>query len=416
LRLPTNNIYLDNEEQDSSISMTQTLGVRRGQKYHRENSSMILRAKTIDLLSINELTKERLTNSILNKSEIKVNKQILESVPQRLVFELTNACNISCVMCGRNAADFAPTKFNAKWFEKFHSIMDKIEEVTLIGWGEPTVHPDFTDMLKTLDKYGVRKYFCTNGMLLHKLKDVVFKNKVDIIAVSIDGLEKTNNRIRRGSNYSLIISSLKDITNIKREKKLSYPYINFVFAAMQSNITELADVVKLAADIGLEEVKVVYLTAFDEKFLPETLYDKMDMVKEHFNHAINVAERLNVKIKLPYLVGEDPAGDKAHKDCTTLWRDFFLGSDGYVRPCMSSSVKLFHIDKYRNFDEMWNSGELQNWRKTVNSENMHESCANCYQSSFANWNKQYAFNQVTHKFSPEWAAPALTSGLPGTDF
>jgi len=73
---------------------------------------------------------------------------------------MTNACNIHCVMCGRNAADFKPTIFDIDWLKYFEPITDKIEEVTLLGWGEPTLHPHFSDFLKWADEKGLRKFFC----------------------------------------------------------------------------------------------------------------------------------------------------------------------------------------------------------------------------------------------------------------
>ena len=50
-------------------------------------------------------------------------------MPRRLVFELTNLCNLNCVMCGRNAADFKPTLFDMEWFYKLEPLCDTIEEV-----------------------------------------------------------------------------------------------------------------------------------------------------------------------------------------------------------------------------------------------------------------------------------------------
>ena len=64
----------------------------------------ILRAKTLDLKETSPLTKERKENSIQNEKEALENKVFLHSYPRRLVLEMTNACNIHCVMCGRNAA------------------------------------------------------------------------------------------------------------------------------------------------------------------------------------------------------------------------------------------------------------------------------------------------------------------------
>ena len=64
---------------------------------------------------------------------------------------------------------------------------------------------------------------------------------------------------------------------MKNSHGKKWPYINFVFTAMKSNISQLPDMVKLASDIGLQEVKVVYMTAFDEGLANESLYGLMKM-------------------------------------------------------------------------------------------------------------------------------------------
>ena len=65
---------------------------------------MVLRAKTKMLFSGKELTEQQQKNTDLNIKELESGETILKSYPRRLVFELTNACNLNCVMCGRNAA------------------------------------------------------------------------------------------------------------------------------------------------------------------------------------------------------------------------------------------------------------------------------------------------------------------------
>lgn len=363
----------------------------------------VIRAKTTSLIATRPLTEKRQENSELNMQEMRNGTVLLKSKPRRLVFELTSSCNLNCIMCGRNAAEFKPSFFDIKWFDKFDNIFDEIEEVTLMGWGEPTIHPQFPKMLEFLHSKGVRIYFCTNGMKLDKLTKHIFDCEVDVFAVSLDGAnEKTNSEIRSGSDFNRIVFSLKEIVKIKKDADLRFPYINFVFTAMKRNLHEIPDLVRLASDIGIEEVKVVYLTAFEEEMAKEILIDEMDKVKSVFEEATKIAQERNILIKLPYIKGCDVAGDKAHKDCFTTYRDFFLGSDGYVRACMSNSIKLFHIDKYSDFESAWNSSELMDWRKRVNTDEMYDPCKACYQSSFANWNRKHAFDQRTEVFSPKW--------------
>lgn len=365
---------------------------------------MILRAKTKTLFSGRELTGQQKRNSELNIAELESGKEILESYPRRLVLELTNACNLNCVMCGRNAADFKPTVFDMDVFRSLEPLMDTIEEVTLMGWGEPTIHPHFIEMLEIINKHSARKYFCSNGMNLKKIKEAIFDYNVDVFAVSLDGAtDETNSRIRRGSKIHQITQDLKEIVRIKKERGLKYPWINFVFCAMRSNLHELPDLVRLAAEIGIEEVKVVYLTVFEETMLEETLWGHEDFVREVFEEAISVSEELGIVLKLPHYIGEDEAGDRLHKDCFVSWRDFFLGSDGYVRPCMSTPIQFFEYDKNKDFMEMWNSKEYQNYRRIVNDQvNMDSPCKRCYQSSHCNWNLKQSFIQVGETFSPEW--------------
>jgi radical SAM protein with 4Fe4S-binding SPASM domain len=365
---------------------------------------MVLRAKTDNLIRTRELSDTQIKNTGLNQLEMKTGKDVLQSKPQRLVFEMTNSCNLNCVMCGRNAKHFKATHFNIDWLKKFDEVSANIEEVTLMGWGEPTMHPRFVEFLAWANVRGLRKYFCTNGMKLGELLSCIFEQQVDVIAISIDAADSESNRvIRRGADFDKIMGNLRNIVAEKESVQTLWPYMNFVTTLMKKNLHELPKIIQLAADIGLNEVKAVFLTVFDETMFRESLYDSMDEVRAIFEKSCEIASSTGIKIKLPHLRGEDSAGNAYHKPCYTPWRDFFLGSDGYVRPCMSTPVKLFHVDKYKTFDEMWNSQEFIQFRGRVNDESgMPESCRHCYQSSFANWNKKSSFYQVGKEFSPEW--------------
>ncbi|MDR4506239.1 MAG: radical SAM protein [Candidatus Scalindua sp.] len=365
---------------------------------------MVLRAKTTNLLQTKTLTEKQRKNSELNTGESKEGNTVLQSYPRRVILELTNACNLKCLMCGRDESEFNNRFFDLSYLKKLDTVLEHAEEVTLFGWGEPTIHPKFVDLLKYMDRFPVRKYFVTNGTRLKKLKNAIFDYNVDIIAISLDGASAlTNDRIRVGASYEEIITGLSSIVEEKNRRKSSFPYMNFVFTVMQSNIHELPEMIKLAARIGLEEVKVVYLTVFSESLLHESLWDSSSEVKDVFDEAVRLSEELGIKIKLPYLQGEDVAGQQYHKDCFVGWRDFFLGSDGYVRPCQSTAMKLFSDNRYSTFEEMWNSAEYQDFRGRVNAhDSMPEECKRCYQSSHANWNKKESFIQTGEAFAPEW--------------
>lgn len=365
---------------------------------------MIIRSKTKDLFLGKPLTNAQKGNSELNINEMNEGALILRSLPRRIVFELTNTCNLNCIMCGRNAVDFQPAQLGLEEFRWFEPLFDTIEEVTLMGWGEPTIHPHFVDMLKILDQHSARKYFCTNGMNLDSLKQVLFDYHVDVFATSVNGAtSQTNNRIRRGSSLDKIVKSLRDIVSVKKEKQITWPYMSFVFCAMRSNLHELPMLVDLAADIGLDKVKVVYLSAFSSNLVDETLWGLECEVQSVFNEAARRGDAQGIILELPYVSGIDPAGGKYHQDCFVGWRDFFLGSDGFIRPCMSTAEKFFSFDMSKSFEDIWNSDEFKKHREYVNSsDKMTAYCKRCYQSSHCNWNLKKSFIQVGETFSPKW--------------
>lgn len=371
---------------------------------HKMESMNVLRAKTVDLFKYKGLSELQIKNSEKNLAEIESGSLHLHSYPRRLVLELTNACNLDCIMCGRDKSIFFNKFFELKYLAKIKPILKYIEEVTLFGWGEPTIHPGFKEILDFLNIYPVKKYFVTNGTTLGKIKEYLFDYKVDIMAVSIDGATgKTNDRIRKNSNFNKIVGNLKSIIQQREDMNVNYPYINFVFTLMKTNLNELPDMVNLAYDIGLEEVKAVYLTAFSEGLENEVLWGWDDEVRRVFSETVRRGKELGIKIKLPYIQGEDIAGNKYHKDCFVGWRDFFIGSDGYVRPCQSISKKMFHISEYNNFEGAWNSNGMIKFRSVVNDDKeMWEECKRCYQSSHGNWNKKSSFLQIGQKFAPEW--------------
>ncbi len=363
----------------------------------------------IDGLFKTELSKRQSRNSELNLEELKQKKTELGSYPRRVLLELTNMCNYRCVMCGRNFESFKPTYLDVEVIDKIHDVLENTEEVTLFGWGEPTVHPEFSEIMKKLAEYKtLRKYILTNGSNLDYIKKLVKKGYLDILAISLDGATaEVNNAIRKGSDFDYIVKKIKEITTLKNEG-IKVPFMNFVFVIMKRNVHQLPDMVRLTKELGMPEFKAVYLTSFHREFDDETIWNNKEHYKEYFNEAKKLAEELGILVKFPPFIGEDPAGDKLHKECTVAWRDLFISSDGAIRPCQSTSFKIADISDYdlsrdRGFFNLWNCKTFQDFRKNIdNNEKMEPNCRVCYQSSHANWNKKYAHIQTGNKPIPKW--------------
>ncbi|MDO8426728.1 MAG: radical SAM protein [Deltaproteobacteria bacterium] len=351
------------------------------------------------------LSDKQARNSELNHIECNEGRTLLESCPRRIVFELTNKCNFQCIMCGREAVSFKTRDLPAAVVKACSPLLPFAEEVTLHGWGEGTLHPELAGILEYLNTFKLlRKYFVTNGSTLPRITQAIFAHHVDLVALSLDGAAPgTNDSIRKGGDLKRELRSIRKLLEEKERRGLDYPYVNFVFTAMKRNIMELPDMVSLAHSIGVPEVKAVYLTIFNESMAHESLLDMQGLVREVFTEARERAAKFNIKIKLPDIQGECDAGALSHKPCAFPWRDLYIGSDAYLRPCQSSAEKLLDTALFSGFEEVWNSDEMQRLRARVNDEAlMSVNCRHCYHSSCANWNLKTSFFQAGREFAPEW--------------
>ena len=375
------------------------------------STRLSLRGKPIriDGLYKTELSEEQSKNSALNLKEFQKRKMILKSYPRRVILELTNMCNYRCIMCGRTYSSFRPTYLDTGIIDKLKIVFQKTEEVTLFGWGEPTIHPEFIDVFRKLAEFkNLRKFLLTNGSNLDFIKKVVKKGYVDILSISLDGsTPEMNNEIRQGSDFNYIVKKIKEIVSLEKEG-VPLPHMNLVFVVMKRNVHQLPGMVELTKELGLPEFKAVYITSFHEELDGETIWNNQEDYKEYFNKAIELAKKYGILLKFPPFIGEDPAGNSLHRECSVVWRDLFIGSDDFVRPCQSTSLKIANINDYnlenpKDFFQLWNHPKFQEMRRTIDdNDNMNANCKVCYQASHANWNMKHAHLQKADCSMPDW--------------
>ena len=86
-----------------------------------------------------------------------------------------------------------------------------VKGIRFVRWGEPTMHPRFTDFLRETKKAKFLVHFNTNGMLFdEELVWAILAYKVDSIKFSFQGLDKYGyESVRRGGNFDTIKQWIK---------------------------------------------------------------------------------------------------------------------------------------------------------------------------------------------------------------
>jgi MoaA/NifB/PqqE/SkfB family radical SAM enzyme len=315
--------------------------------------------------------------------------------PRRIILEVTSRCNLRCTLCAQSIYKFSPTSLPWEIFEKIVPLLPRAEEATLFGWGEPFLHFRFMKMFEVVSAYrNLSTYIVTNGTLLHQVAEGLVKGRLTYLSISFDGATKnTYEEIRKGANYEKVLDNISLVHRYKELYKLETPYIRLIFVASRKNIEELPSLVELASGKGIPEIKVLYATIYHEDSITESLWFHRDLTANVFLASSRLAERLNVSLRLPPLIGYDRAENRLHRECLVPFEELYIGSDGKIRPCIISPIELGDLS-VNEAEELWNNGKFRELRASVNAYSPLEGCTECNQNRHLNVNRYEAHIKV----------------------
>lgn len=340
-------------------------------------------------------------NKTVNDQELASQRTILQSKPQRMVFETTNRCNLRCKMCGQSHRDFIGKDLSLEVFTRTQPYWATLHDASLFGWGEPLLNKNLGRFFELLSQAGPKIFVLTNAMLLKQdLIDRFVAGGLAYLNFSVDGARAgTYNRIRRGSDFDTVIGNIEKVVATRRRMGATAPYLRMVFVGMRSNIEEFPDFVDLAASLGMDEAKMVHMIAYGQEMVPEILFDHKELTNSVLEEAERRAKAHGIRLTIPerFDLSGRPAsmeGKALHKSCPRPWEEIFVQSDGRVRLCMLSKDIMGDLNT-TDVADIWNNEAFQRVRATINTKDATSTCANCPQYKEMNVNDRGAFLQVS---------------------
>jgi mycofactocin radical SAM maturase len=169
--------------------------------------------------------------------------------PICLTWELTYACNLSCVHCLSSSGRRDPRELSAA---ECRGVIGELERMGVfyvnIGGGEPTVRPDFWDLVWYAVGHHVGVKFSTNGVRLDAAaaRRLAASDYVDV-QVSLDGATaEVNDAIRGPGSYDTAIRAMTRLAEAgMRGFKVSV-------VMTRQNIGQLDDFKRIADSFGAQ--------------------------------------------------------------------------------------------------------------------------------------------------------------------
>ncbi|MFD6882360.1 mycofactocin radical SAM maturase [Rhodococcus sp. NPDC060084] len=145
--------------------------------------------------------------------------------PICLTWELTYACNLSCVHCLSSSGKRDPRELST---EQCKAIIDELQRMQVfyvnIGGGEPTVRSDFWELVDYATDHQVGVKFSTNGVRIDKkvAARLAASDYVDV-QISLDGATaEVNDAVRGPGSFAMAVRALENLSEAGfRDAKIS---------------------------------------------------------------------------------------------------------------------------------------------------------------------------------------------------
>jgi radical SAM protein with 4Fe4S-binding SPASM domain len=322
--------------------------------------------------------------------------------PQVVFIEVSNHCNLLCQTCPRTFVTYEPPQ-TLSW-EHFLRIVDQfpdMQRAVLHGIGEPLINQDLARMIEYLKARHVTVLFNTNGTLLTETWGrQLIASGLDELRCSIDGADpKTYARIRGAPLLHKIVQNLRRFTELQRERNADKPRVSIWMTGMRENIGELPDLVKLAAQVGVQEVYVQRMVYYLDSAQAPGMMDNGHALFDDFDEYADrcVAEAEAVARELGMTLRASGATDPRRSleasrrqeprpwaACLRPWTTAYVTANGNCLPCCISpfattdydSLKLGNLLE-RDLAEIWNDERYQEWRTRLLSDHPPKACEGC---------------------------------------
>ncbi len=134
--------------------------------------------------------------------------------PICLTWELTYACNLACVHCLSSSGRRDPNELST---EQAKAVIDELQRMQVfyvnIGGGEPTVRPDFWELLDYAVAHDVGVKFSTNGVRItrERAAQLAASDYVDV-QISLDGATaEVNDAVRGRGSFDMAVRALANL-------------------------------------------------------------------------------------------------------------------------------------------------------------------------------------------------------------
>lgn len=298
------------------------------------------------------------------------------SAPVSVRFDLTNECNLSCKHCRANGSPENFTSLDNGIIKELIREMSEMNVFKLkISGGEPFIREDIFEILNLAEEKIQKPSIVSNGILLDEKKIQKLENTgVKDIAISLDGMKETHEKIRGKGTFEKTIDAIKLL--VKGEFN-----VTVVTTLSKINMKDYKKLAKFTYELGVGKLSASNLMPYGRGAeIENKMLDKSDR-----RGILNVVKQLNEKFNKKFLKFDDSFIRPFEKnDCKEEFKQYLgcrggrtecsILSNGDVVPCKLITDIVAGNIKEESFKKIWRRDE--GWGKFRDDE-IKGKCRKC---------------------------------------
>jgi radical SAM protein with 4Fe4S-binding SPASM domain len=320
-------------------------------------------------------------------------------LPRNLYIEVTNRCNLKCKACILYRGGWESARdMTLEELIRITDQLPQLERIALHGIGEPLLNADLPAMIRYLKNRDAFVFFNSNGILLDENRqNELIDAGLDELRISLDAANQWDYKAMRNSDrFEQIITNLRSFVKHMRRLQVNRPTLSLWYLGTRENINALPEFVRLAADIGINQVylqRLVYFHDDDGYGLAtsnKTLVASEGRVRQRVEQGQNLAKRLGVQFNASGLttplesVQTDIRNRHSWKGCFRPTTLMYITANGNVLPCCISpfatsdyaSIILGNVFE-TPLKKIWQGSKYRAFRKSHQTATPPKSCRGC---------------------------------------
>jgi len=319
-------------------------------------------------------------------------------------------CNLKCIMCEEHSpySDFIPNLYKNTGVKrrrmKFETVQDIFRQAEKLGvreiipstMGEPLLYKEFDKIFVLAQEKNIKINLTTNGTFPKKSVEewakLIVPNTTDVKISWNGATEETSAEIMRGIDFEKSVKNVQEFVRHRNEYYNKTGYfcrVTFQLTFMQNNMHELADIIKLAASLGVDRVKGHQLWAHFAEIKSLSMKANQKGVSNwnaYVEQAYEAQERYRKpngeKVILENIIPLHANESKElpeEYECPFLTKELWISATGNISPCCAPDNLRKSLGDFGNISSTTIEDVLQSplYTELVSSYKTKPLCKTC---------------------------------------